>query len=113
MLPSFKHFISRASTRHLHEQRLDLRQEAPPKRGDAVVVGLRVRGNEAKRHRVVAGPLDLAAGVHPGGVTVDQQTHKHRRVVRIAAAARVLPSQLAQVQLVDHLHNKTGEVILG
>src|SRR5450631_1909650 len=34
---------------HLYEQRLDLLQETAPKRGNAVVVGLGVCGNEAKR----------------------------------------------------------------
>ena len=97
---------------HLHEQRLDLPQEAPPEGGDAVVVGLGVGGNEAKRHRVVASTLDLAAGVHPGGVAVDEQAQQHRRAVRSAAASRVLPNQLAQVQLIEHLHDKTGQVIL-
>ena len=97
---------------HLHEQRFDLRQEAPAEGGDAVVVGLRVRGNEAKRHRVVTGPLDLAAGVHPAGVTVHEQAQQHRGVVRIAAASGVLPNQLAQIQLVDDFDDKTGQVIL-
>jgi hypothetical protein len=99
--------------KHLHEQRLDLPQEAPAEGGDAVVIGLGVRGNEAKRHRVVAGPLDLAAGVHPAGVAVHEQAQQHRRVVRIAAASGVLPHQLAQVQLVDDFDDKTGQVILG
>ena len=112
MLPSFRHFISRASTSTCTNSALDLRQEAPAEGGDAVVVGLRVGGNEAKRHRVVTGPLDLAAGVHPAGVAVHQQAQQHRRVVRIAAASGVLPNQLAQVQLVDDFDDKARQVIL-
>jgi pimeloyl-ACP methyl ester carboxylesterase len=97
---------------HLDEQLLDLRQEAPAEAGNAVVVGLRVRSNEAKRHRVVTGALDLAAGVHASGVAVHQQAQQHRRVVRIAAASGVLADQLAQVQLVDDFDNKARQMIL-
>ncbi len=96
----------------LHKQRLDLRQEAPPEVGDAVVVGLGIGRNEAKRHRIVAGALDLAARVHPGGVAVDQQAQQHRRVVCRAAASRVLPNQIVEVQLVDHFNDKARQVIL-
>ena len=51
--------------------------------------------------------------VQPGGVTVHQQAQQHRRVVGIAAATGVLPCQRAQVQLVDDLHHKAREMILG
>lgn len=60
----------------------------------------------------MTGSLDLAAEVHTGGVAVDQQAQQHRRVVRIAAASRVLPHQLTQVQLVDDFDDKKGQVIL-
>ena len=36
----------------------------------------------------------------------NQQAQQHRRVIRGAAAARVLPHQLAQVHLIDDLHDK-------
>jgi hypothetical protein len=36
-------------TQHLHEQCLDLFEEAPPKRRDRVVVGMLVGGDEAER----------------------------------------------------------------
>jgi hypothetical protein len=98
---------------HLHEQRFDLRQKAPPERGNAVVVGLGVGSDEAHGHRVVAGALDLAAGVQPGGVAVDQQAQQHRRMVGIAAATRVLTRQFAQIQLVDDLHHEARQMILG
>ena len=112
MLPSFRHFISRASTSTCTNSFSICGRKRRRKRGDAVVVGLGVGGNEAKRHRVVTGALDLAAGVHPGGVAVDQQAQQHRRVVRVAAASGVLPNQLAQVQLVDDFDDKARQVIL-
>jgi hypothetical protein len=111
MLPSFRHFISRQH-QHLHEQRLDLDQETPTERGDAVVVGLRVRGNEAKRHRIVTSTLDLAAGVHAGGVAVHQQAQQHRRVIGRTATSSVLPHKFAQVHLFDDLYNEAGQVVL-
>ena len=96
---------------HLDEQRLDRRQEAAPEGGDAVMVRLGVGGNETERHRVVAGALDLATGVHAVGVAVHQQAKQHRRVLGRTAASGVLPRQLAQVQLLDHRHDKTRQVI--
>jgi len=51
-----------------HEQRRDLLEKAPPKRGDRVVIGMLVGGDEAERHGVKGGPFQLAAGEHPGGI---------------------------------------------
>ncbi len=42
--------------KNLDEQLLDLLQEPPPKRGDRVVVGMIVRRDEPKRHRVRSSP---------------------------------------------------------
>ena len=67
---------------HLHEQRLDLLEEAPPERGQRVVIWVGVGRHVAEGDRIVGRPLDLAAGVHATRVPIDQQPQQHRRVMR-------------------------------
>jgi hypothetical protein len=55
---------------HLHEQALQLGQKPAPKGAQRVMVRMGVGRNEAKGDRVVAGLLDLAARVGPGGIAV-------------------------------------------
>ena len=97
---------------HLHEQRLDFLQEAPPERGERVMVGVRVGRHVAKRHRVVGRALDLAARMHTVGITVDQQPQQNRRVMRGRAATRVLLDEVAQVEPVNDFNHKARQVII-
>ena len=96
---------------HRHEQRLALLEEPPPERGQRVVVGVGVGRHKPERHRVVGRALDLAAGVHPAGVAVDQQAQQHRRVMRDRTAPAVRARQRAQAQLLDDLHHETRQVV--
>ncbi len=98
---------------HLHEQRLDLLQKAPPERGQRIVVRMRIGRHKAERHRVVGRALDLAARMHPVGIPVDQQSQQHRRVMRGRAPARVLLDQIIQIKPINHFHHKAREVITG
>jgi hypothetical protein len=91
---------------HLHEQCLDRLEKAPPERGDGVVIGVLVGGDEAKRHRIIGGPLQLAAGEHARGVAVDQNAQQDRRVVRGFARATVAAHHRPQIQACDHLHHE-------
>lgn len=45
------------------------------------MIGMLIAGNEAKRRRAECGQLDLAYGVTPRGITVDQQREHHRREI--------------------------------
>jgi hypothetical protein len=63
------------------------------------VVRMGIGGEVTKRHRIIAGPLDLAAGKHPGGVAVHQQPQQYRRMMCRRAAPRVLARQGRQIQL--------------
>ena len=65
-----------------------------------------------ERHGVVASPLGLATGLHPGGVAANRQAQRNRRVLGLAAAPRLLSNQLAPVQLVDDFGDKASQVIL-
>ncbi len=98
---------------HLHEQRLDLLQKAPPERGQRIVVRMRIGRHKAERHRVVGRALDLAARMHPVGIPVDQQPQQHRRVMRGRAPARVLLDQIVQIEPINHFDHKAREVITG
>lgn len=60
----FQHTHLARQQQHLNEQRFDLFQKPPPERSDRVVVGMIVSRNEAKRHRVIARPLQLATRKH-------------------------------------------------
>jgi hypothetical protein len=57
---------------HFNEQRFNLLQKPPTERGDGVVVGMVVGGDEAERHAVVGRPLQLATRKHTRRVAVDQ-----------------------------------------
>ena len=96
---------------HLHEQRLDFLQEAPPERGQRVVVGVRVGRHVAERHRVVGRAFDLAARMHAVGITVDQQPQQNSRVVRGRAATRVLLDEVIEIETVDHFDNEASQMI--
>ena len=61
---------------HLHEQRLDLFEEAATEIGDGVVVGMLIGGDEAERYRIMGRPFQAAAGKYPGGIAVDDQAQQ-------------------------------------
>ena len=94
----------------LHKQTFDLRQKAPPERGDGVMVGMVVGGNEAERHRIVSRPLKSAARKHPRGVAVDQKTQQYARMVRGRAGAAIGLDHRRQVQVLNHFHNEARQM---
>jgi len=96
----------------LDEQLLDLLQEPPPKRGDRVGVGMIVRRDEPKRHRIVGRPLDLPAREHPGRVTVNQQAQQHPGMIRSRTRASISPAHPAKVETVDHFDDEPRQVFL-
>jgi hypothetical protein len=58
---------------HLHEQRLDLFEEAPAEPGDRVVIRVLVGSDEAEGDRIRGRLPQFAAGKHAGGIAVDEQ----------------------------------------
>ncbi|KAG1223495.1 hypothetical protein G6F67_009633 [Rhizopus microsporus] len=65
------HFLSHFQ--HLDKNTGQLIQETAAEARQGVVIRVLVRGDEAKRHRIVGRPLDLAAGEDARGIAVDQQ----------------------------------------
>ena len=97
---------------HLHEQRLDLFEEAAAECGDGVVVGMLVGGDEAERYQIVSRTLQVAAGKHADGVAVDNKAQQQPGMVRRLARAPVAAGHRPQVQSLDHFHNEPREVAL-
>ncbi len=77
-------------------------------------VGLVPRRQEAERHAVRKLPGDLARGVDPGAIPVEQHLDHHLRMVGwVAPILRVRLLNRRQVQRVHHVADKPGQVILG
>ena len=77
------------------------------------MVGMAVGGDEAKRQGVVGRPLDLAAGVAAGGVTVDQQRQQGGGVVRKATPPGVGLLQRTEIQSLHDLDDVARQVTFG
>ena len=77
------------------------------------MVGMAVGGDEAKRQGVVGRPLDLAAGVAAGGVTVDQQRQQGGGVVRQATPPGVGLLQRTEIQSLHDLDDVARQVTFG
>ena len=68
-------------------------------------------GDVPEGHRIIGCALQLAAGEDARGVTIDQDCQQRGRMVRFRAAACVLSGEAGQIQLINHLNDKPGQVI--
>jgi len=93
---------------HLHEQRLDLLEKTPPERGNRVVIGMLIGGDEAQRHRIIGRPLQLAARKHAGGIAIDEDAQQQLGMVGCLPRSTIAAGHRPQIQLRDHLHNEPG-----
>ena len=71
-----------------------------------------VGGDETERHRIVGRPFQVAAGKHPGGVTVDDQAQQQPGVVGRLTRAAVAAGHRPQVQSLDYFRHEPCEVAL-
>ena len=89
--------------RHLQnllEQPFQLSQKSLAKARYRVMVRMLVSGDVAKRHRVVGGLLQLAAGEYPGGVAVEQQRYQQGRMIgSLAATTGISTRYLTEIEL--------------
>jgi hypothetical protein len=97
---------------HVHEQLLDVFQEAPSKVRNRVVVGMFVARQETKRHRIVGRPLQLATGENARRITVNQYPKQHPRMIRSRTGPTIGPTHPAEVEIVDHFANEPRQVFL-
>jgi len=100
------------SVQHLNKGVTELLAKAPPERGQGVVIRMTVTGDVPERQRIVGRPLDLAAGVDPGRVAVDQQGEQGRRVLGRATPSSVGAFQFRQVQPFHHIDDITRQMRL-
>ena len=98
--------------KHLYEQRLNLLEEPLAERAQRIVIRVGIGCEVAKRQRVVGRMLDASARIGAGGIAVDEQRQKHRRVIGRRACAAVSTDQRREVQLIDDVRYKTRQVVL-
>jgi len=103
-----------AQLQDLQEQRIQRGQMPAPEPGHRPEVRCLVRGQEPKRHIVMAGLLDLARRPHPGRVPVDQHLQHQPRVVgRIPALLGVDREERLEVHdLLDQLGHEPCQMVL-
>jgi hypothetical protein len=96
----------------LDKQGFQLAEETLAEIGNRAVIRMAVGADEPAGDRIVGRLRELAAGEHPRGVSVKQQRHQHRRVIRSRACAPIGANQELQVELIDDLHDKSRQVFL-
>ena len=110
--PSFTSFIACARLKHLDEQVFQFHQKGLAEIGQGVVIRMGFRRQKAEGHRIVGGPLDLAAGEHAGGIAINQQSQQYRRMVRRRSPSAVTAHQSAQIQLLDDFDDESSQVVV-
>ena len=110
--PQLQHAHLAGQAQHLSEQRLDLPQKTPSERSNGVVIRMLVGGDEAERHGVISRPFQLAAGKHPGGIAINDQTEQQLRVIGCFTRSTVAAGHRPQIQPLDHLNHEPCQVPL-
>jgi hypothetical protein len=57
---------------HLDEELLELLQKRPSKRRQRIVIGMEITSNEAERHCLIGGALNLARAEHSCSIAIQQ-----------------------------------------
>ena len=83
----------------------------PPEARDRIVVGVKVRRNEANPDIAVRRPLDPTAGKDPVGVAVDQQHQHHTGVILRRARAAMVHLEGVQIDALDRLDHEMRQII--
>ncbi len=96
----------------LPEDVLQLWQESRAEIRDRIVVRMRVRSNESKRHRFVRRHLNLARCANTRCVAVEQQRDKHFRMVGRTSATRITLAQHAKIKLINKFDDEARKMSL-
>ena len=95
----------------LLEQPLQLIQKPLAKVRYRVMIRMLVSADVTKRHRIVRGLLQLAAGEHPGGVAVEQQRYQQGRMIRsLASITAISAGYFTELQLLYYFHYKARQM---
>src|SRR6266478_2951745 len=76
------------------------------------MVGMVVRRDEAECHRIVRRPLQLPARKNPRRIPVHEKPQQQRGMIRSRSCPPVAPAHRRQIQPVNDLDNKAGQVPL-
>ncbi len=104
-----------AQLQHLHEQLTQLGQVPLAKIGNAVVIGMLIAAQDSERHVIIGGLFQLPRRHPARAVTVNQQLHHQRRVVRRATstvAFLVLVQDPRKIQRLDHIADVQRQMIV-
>ena len=83
----------------------------PPEAHDRVVVGVKIRRDEANPDIAMRRPLDPTAGENPIGVAVDHKRQHHPRVILRRARAAMVHLEDAQIDALDRLDHEMRQII--
>ena len=111
-VPNFKKPHLMGQQQNLHKQRLQLLQKALAEVGNRIVIGMGVGSDIPKGHRIIRRLFQLAARVDPGGIAVKQQSQQHRWRIGRRATTGIGVLQGPQIQLPEHLHDESRQVVL-
>ena len=104
-----------AQLQHLHKQLPQLSQVSFSKISDAVVVRMLIAAQNSKRHVIISGLFQLPRRHPPRAVSIDQQFHHQRWVVRrptTTVAFLVLVQNPRKIQRLDHIADVQRQVIV-
>ena len=76
------------------------------------MIGVATSGNVAKRHRVVGGSLQFAAGEYASRITVNQNRQQGRWVVCPRATPCVLARQIGEIKSINDFNDEASQVVL-
>src|SRR5947209_12631981 len=77
-------------------------------RGQGIVVGMQVAGDETKRHRLIRGSLNLARAEHASGIAIEQQAQQHFGSVGFPTACPISGIQRREVKLGHTVYHEAG-----
>jgi len=77
------------------------------------VVGMQVARDEAERHRLIRGPLDLARTEYSGGIPIEQQAQQHFRGVGLSTSGSIPGIQGRQVKLGHAVYHEARQMVRG
>ena len=82
-------------------------------RGQRLVVGVQVTRDEAERHRLRGGALDLRRTEDSGGIAREQQAQQHLGGVGFPAACPIVGIQGREVKLGYAVYHKARQMVRG
>ena len=110
-MPSFSTPARLCQQEHLHEEVLQFGQERAPKRSQRIVVGMQVARDEAERHRLIGGALDLARAEHTGGIGIQEQAQQHFGGVGFPTARPIVSIQGREVKQSHAVYHEAGQIV--